>query len=143
LIREGVLRIIDANSNRAREGVRVAEDITRFILGDGELASRWKDVRHGITAAAGGLAESFSDFRDSVNDPGKNSDSPGEMERAGCLDICGANAKRAEEGIRALEEFSKLVSSSPAGIFRELRFKVYTLEKETLSALKKLQPEGE
>ena len=33
-----VLRLIDANANRAREALRVMEDAARFLLDDAELA---------------------------------------------------------------------------------------------------------
>ena len=45
-IRKKILRIIDANVNRATEGLRVAEDIVRFVLDDGKLTSKLKNVRH-------------------------------------------------------------------------------------------------
>ena len=32
-----VLRLLDANANRAREALRVVEDYARFVLDDGEM----------------------------------------------------------------------------------------------------------
>jgi thiamine-phosphate pyrophosphorylase len=45
-------RLIDANLNRAREGLRVLEDLARFELDDAALSERAKQIRHGIRTAA-------------------------------------------------------------------------------------------
>ena len=39
-------RIIDANLNRLREGIRVLEDIYRFVLNNKEIALKLKNLRH-------------------------------------------------------------------------------------------------
>src|SRR5439155_19014529 len=44
-----VLRLLDANANRAREGLRVIEDYTRFVLNDGQLSAELKDNRHELS----------------------------------------------------------------------------------------------
>src|ERR1043165_4638982 len=46
-----VLRILDAEGNRAGEGLRVIEDHVRFVLDDRYLMSLTKAVRHDLTAA--------------------------------------------------------------------------------------------
>jgi hypothetical protein len=43
------LRVVDANLNRAREGLRVVEDVARFVLGDEALTKRAKDLRHALS----------------------------------------------------------------------------------------------
>ncbi|MDR3243174.1 MAG: hypothetical protein LBT79_00325, partial [Elusimicrobiota bacterium] len=40
------LRIIDANLNRCREGLRVIEDCLRFVLDDCVLYKRARLIRH-------------------------------------------------------------------------------------------------
>ena len=40
------LRIIDANLNRLREGIRVVEDICRYYKNSKELSSKLKSPRH-------------------------------------------------------------------------------------------------
>ncbi len=40
------LRIIDANLNRLREGIRVVEDIFRYVYNDKELSTKLKKLRH-------------------------------------------------------------------------------------------------
>ena len=46
----GILRIIDANANRAREGLRVLEEHARFVLADALLTERVKACRHRLRA---------------------------------------------------------------------------------------------
>ena len=40
------LRLIDANLNRLREGIRVVEDIFRYIYNDKETSIKLKNLRH-------------------------------------------------------------------------------------------------
>ena len=44
-----LLRMIDANFNRAKEGIRVSEDIARFVLDDKSLAASFKKMRHTLS----------------------------------------------------------------------------------------------
>ena len=46
-----LFRIIDANYNRAKEGLRVCEDIARFILNDKALSAGFKRARHTLAGA--------------------------------------------------------------------------------------------
>ena len=47
--KNSLYRIIDANFNRAKEGLRVCEDICRFKLNDKILTNKMKRLRHGLT----------------------------------------------------------------------------------------------
>jgi len=44
-------RLIDANLNRLKEGLRVVEDICRYIHNDQVLTSKLKELRHSIQVA--------------------------------------------------------------------------------------------
>ncbi|MBC22660.1 MAG: thiamine phosphate synthase, partial [Phycisphaerae bacterium] len=44
-----LMRVIDANANRAREGLRVLEDAARFCLEDVQLTTQAKTLRHRVT----------------------------------------------------------------------------------------------
>ena len=46
------LRMLDANLNRAMEGLRVVEDYCRFALNDAHLTRRCKELRHNLTEKA-------------------------------------------------------------------------------------------
>ena len=43
---ENYLRLIDANLNRLREGIRVVEDIFRYVYNDKQTALKLKELRH-------------------------------------------------------------------------------------------------
>jgi hypothetical protein len=58
-------RVIDANLNRLREGIRVVEDIYRYILDDKDIASRLKNIRH---LARGSNYNQLLEHRDIIND---------------------------------------------------------------------------
>ncbi|MGB2829294.1 MAG: thiamine phosphate synthase, partial [Phycisphaerae bacterium] len=49
--RQSVYRILDANANRAREALRVAEEAARFALERADLAETLKRLRHDLRAA--------------------------------------------------------------------------------------------
>jgi thiamine-phosphate pyrophosphorylase len=49
------LRIIDANFNRSREGLRVMEEYARFCLADASLTERCKTLRHDLGNVICGL----------------------------------------------------------------------------------------
>ncbi|MBU1148426.1 MAG: hypothetical protein KKD11_08775, partial [Candidatus Omnitrophica bacterium] len=46
-----LLKIIDANLNRTREGLRVCEDIARFAVIDKKISRSLKAMRHSVTKA--------------------------------------------------------------------------------------------
>jgi thiamine-phosphate pyrophosphorylase len=121
-----VNRIIDANINRAKEGLRVCEEVTRFILDSRGLTSRLKGIRHRISVLADG--QSFLEARDSLGDVGKGI-YLNELKRKGFKDIFFANIQRAKESIRVLEEFSKLLKKNTAVEFKKMRYELYEIEK--------------
>ena len=64
------LRIIDANFNRAVEGLRVVEDYARFLLNDATISGLLKEIRHQLTEAVSEFAGNRADFRDTPGDVG-------------------------------------------------------------------------
>ena len=129
-----VLRILDANFNRAREGLRVCEEITRFILDDKDLTERFKKVRHRLTDLLISLdIKSLTAARDSIRDVGKNLRLEQEK-RQDLTAVFLANIQRVKEALRVLEEFSKFIDKDAQGL-EALRFNIYTLEKEAVERL--------
>jgi thiamine-phosphate pyrophosphorylase len=127
-----IARIIDANFNRAREGIRVLEDSVRFIQDNRELAKKLKDIRHGITDAVRGFdltREELLDARNSESDVGRTLEGELESKRTNLNEIIASNFARIEESLRAIEEFGKLLDTESARKIKDLRYKVYTLEK--------------
>ncbi|MBN1807615.1 MAG: thiamine phosphate synthase [Planctomycetes bacterium] len=128
-------RAIDANANRCREGLRVAEDYARFILDNERLAGALKNLRHSVTAAVRevGSDASIVASRDTESDVGTRITLAPEVRRAGEEDILKSALKRSEEALRVLEEFTKLVSPANALRFQDIRYRLYTVEQELLS----------
>ena len=127
------LRIIDANQNRAKEGLRVCEEVVRFILNDTKLTGEFRTSRHKISKIISSLPVDRKELlkhRDTEKDIGK--DISERTNRAGYQDIFSANIQRVKESLRVLEEFSSLVSKDARQRFKRLRFKVYNLEKKTI-----------
>lgn len=132
-----IYRILDANLNRAREGIRVTEEVARFHFNDAELSSRFKKLRHELTKVANKYfnQNKLLSFRDSKKDVGADSMGSLEKRRSDINSIVQANLRRAQEATRVLEEFGKLISPDSATSFKKIRFKLYTLEKEILNLL--------
>lgn len=103
-------RLIDANLNRLREGIRVVEDIARYILDDFALASKLKNLRHRVRIGDSSFCDELLQNRDINNDILKDS-TPSERNRKSLSDIITANFKRSEESARVLEEIFKLDST--------------------------------
>lgn len=123
-----LFRVIDANLNRLKEGVRVVEDISRYLHNDKELASKLKSIRHqAIIDEYTSLLKS----RDSVNDVLRPT-IKSEMNRSNLQDIIIANYKRAQESARVLEELFKIEKPEYSEVFKTIRYNLYTLEKENI-----------
>ena len=119
-----LFRLIDANLNRLREGVRVVEDILRYIEDNADLAKRLKEVRHKARFEDPRLLE----FRDIEGDVLKSSTSS-EMERTNITSLKRANIKRAQESARVLEEALKLIDPKASALFKAIRYELYDIEK--------------
>jgi thiamine-phosphate pyrophosphorylase len=119
------LRLIDANLNRLREGIRVVEDIFRYVYNNKEIASKLKELRHKSRID---IYNELLDCRDIKNDVLKKS-TTSEQNREDLNSILIANFKRAQESSRVLEEVCKLQSNNNSEIFKYIRYELYDLEK--------------
>jgi len=122
------LRLLDANLNRLREGIRVVEDIYRYIFNDKTIATKLKSLRHNSRIA---LYEELLNSRDIQNDVLKTS-TQSEQNRTDLQSILIANFKRAQESSRVLEEFTKLIDIDISENFKSIRYDLYHLEKSIL-----------
>jgi len=128
---KSINRIIDANINRTKEGLRVCEEITRFILNNRALTSEFKNIRHKLDAIFKHLPGSLSDLlkeRRSLTDVGRNI-YINELKRKDFQDIFFANIQRVKESIRVLEEFTKLENINFAIKLKRIRYDIYEIEK--------------
>lgn len=133
----GIYRIIDANLNRAMEGVRVCEDIMRFSSNNEELTFQLKELRHGVFMAIKDIRkEHLNDMFSSRNiiDVGiRTSDT--EKTREDISELFMANAQRGKESLRVLEEVLKLFDSDISQKFKKLRFSLYGIEKKAIEEI--------
>jgi len=132
-----IYRIIDANLNRSREGLRVVEDFARLYLNDKALSSRIKRIRHKISKISLEYLkqENLLKYRDSQKDVGAKGMRGLEKKRKNIKQIVRVNLIRSQEGLRVLEELGKLIHPKAGEKFKNLRFKVYCLEKKMLGLL--------
>lgn len=131
----GVLRILDANANRAREGLRVAEEYTRFVLDSQALTEQLKQLRHDLNTAlfllqnhAPEAPEDWAGHRDTAGDVGTRVSTESEQHRPNRRAVARANLKRVQEALRALEEYGKLLDPQAASRLEQLRYAVYRIE---------------
>ncbi len=123
------VRLIDANLNRLKEGVRVIEDIARYYDNNPKIAKILKALRHKAK-----IEERYSELlssRDSKNDVLRASTIE-EMKRKDIQSVLIANYKRAQESARVLEEITKILDAHLSEKFKDIRYQLYTLEKEHL-----------
>ncbi len=129
-------RIIDAAANRAREALRVLEDIARFLLDDPDLTGALKGVRHDLAEALRGVDPgALLAARDTPGDVGTTISTAAEYRRENFASIAAAAAKRLTEALRSLEECLKIGSEDGARAVESLRYRAYDVEKRLLLAL--------
>ena len=122
-------RILDANLDRAREGLRVIEEWCRFGLNQAHLTSECKQLRQ--TLARWHTPEIWAS-RDTGNDPGTVLTHPQEESRADITQVLRVNFCRVEEALRVLEEYGKLHTPQMAADCKQMRYQVYMLETSLL-----------
>lgn len=132
-------RILDANANRAREGLRVLEDIARFALDSAELSGELKSLRHELRAGLDALPIDRGVLlasRATETDVGTSIHTVGEYQRDGLPAIAGAAAGRLTESLRSMAEMAKaLREPGVAARFEQARYRVYSVEQRLLLAL--------
>jgi len=125
---KGLLRVIDANLNRLKEGIRVIEDMARYCDNNKELSGKLKALRHLAKIDDIQALLSSRDARNDVLRPTIES----ELERSSLQSIIIANYKRAQESSRVLEEVYKVIRPELSERFKHIRYELYTLEKDNL-----------
>ncbi|MDY6970391.1 MAG: thiamine phosphate synthase [Spirochaetota bacterium] len=132
---------LDANINRAVEGLRVCEDVFRFVVNNENISKKLKKIRHDITGSLQFIDQHLLlNGRDVENDSLKFIDLAGELSRDSLYELVKSNLHRAIEASRSIEEFIKLLNlDEKKNSFQVIRFSLYTLEKELFSVLEKSQ----
>jgi thiamine-phosphate pyrophosphorylase len=135
-VHQQILRIIDANINRISEGLRVLEDVARFAVEDVGLSRQLKTIRHQLNSSVEEIGLHVIGTRDAVGDVGADFDVV--HDHRDLSSVIRANAKRAQQGIRVLEELSRLPelkSLLSTAALKEARYKIYSIEKILVTRL--------
>ena len=126
-----VWRLLDANVNRAREGLRVIEDTARFVLDKPAAAKALRRLRHSLDRLVRGHYRKLVAGRDSENDSGRSNVSM--PYQGGVATLLAANFKRCTEALRVLEEYGRMLSPGATKRAQALRFQIYQWETKLLS----------
>ena len=138
-----ILRIVDANANRASEALRTIEEHARFVLNDKYLSQSAKEMRHRLTTAV--AAAAMIDrvrARDRVADVGRELTTQQELQRENVGSVVAAAFGRLQQALRCLEEYSKPILPTTAPLLEQLRYEGYDLQKGFLTvedSVKRLQ----
>jgi len=125
-MKKEILRLIDANINRITEGLRVVEEVLRFVYKEDKIYKTLRSIRHKVV-------ELFIEFypqsvlqRASSIDPGRTAE---EKSYKDIRQLVVSNFHRVTESFRVLEEIAKLVNTKKISEVKKLRYKVYDIEK--------------
>ncbi len=122
-----VQRLLDANLDRAREGLRVLEDWARFGLERADLVARTKDLRQRL----GRLHRpAYKQARHTAGDVAAGLGHPAQAQRLRPAQVVAANAARVQEALRVLEEFGRAIDPELAQEAAAIRYRLYDLELE-------------
>lgn len=125
-----IKRILDANLDRAREGLRIIEEWCRFGLDNSQLAAQCKQMRQEI---ASWHSIELRMTRDTAGDLGTALSHPKEEQRSSIEHLLQANLCRVQEAMRVLEEYGKLYHPEMGMAFKKMRYQVYILESSLLT----------
>jgi len=132
-----LLRVIDANIDRASEALRILEDFARFLLDDKELSSELRTLRHQLPKSDHFLYELLA-ARQSSRDVGAYTEDDPDTTHRDLPSTAIANSRRAQEALRVLEESAKIYSDTSSlnpSVFQQMRFRIYELEKRLVLRL--------
>ena len=128
-----IYQIIDANLDRAREGLRVLEDWARFGLGENDFVIKLKNYRQILGK---NHLEVYKQSRNYIEDNCKGLTHQEQINRKTPEQIISSNSSRVQEALRVVEEFSRLHNNELSKIASEIRYEIYTLEVDLLSLSK-------
>ena len=125
-----IYQIIDANLDRAREGLRVLEDWARFGLGKEKYVEKIKNFRQILGK---NHLEVYKQSRNHIEDISKGLTHQEQINRKTSEQIISSNSARVQEALRVIEEFSRLQNHELSKIASEIRYEIYTIEIDLLS----------
>ena len=123
-------QIIDANLDRAREGLRVLEDWARFGIGKEDFVIKIKNFRQILGK---NHLEIYKNSRNHIDDQCKGLTHIEQAKKKSPEKIISSNAARVQEALRVIEEFSRDHNQKLSKLASNIRYEVYTLEIELLN----------
>ena len=128
-----IYQLIDANLDRAREGLRVLEDWCRYSdLDIKDLIKTLKNWRHSLGLHHHNI---YRQARCTIKDQGLGLSHSAQAKRDTPEQIIIANASRVQEALRVLEEFSRNTNPSLAKDAAEIRYGLYQLEIDLINKM--------
>ncbi|MDX2228565.1 MAG: thiamine phosphate synthase [Leptolyngbyaceae cyanobacterium bins.349] len=128
-VQPALYRILDANLDRSREGLRIIEEWCRFGLDHAGLTEECKALRQEL--AVWHTPELRAE-RDTPGDAGTELTHPNEAQRADVQQVLQANLCRVQEALRVLEEYGKVYRPEMAIACKQMRYRVYALESQII-----------
>ncbi|MFN4279859.1 thiamine phosphate synthase [Thermosynechococcus sp.] len=125
-----IRRILDANLDRAREGLRVIEEWCRFGREEAALSAQCKDLRQTLGRYH---TPELRAARQTDQDPGTALSHPQERDRQTLDEVLTANFARVQEALRVIEEYAKLTNAELSETAKTLRYRVYLLEQALIN----------
>lgn len=120
--------MLDANLNRAREGLRVVEDWARFVRDDAGVASDVRAIRRELSTLH--TTEMIA-ARDASADVGMGTP---QRDAGTTAEMVTANSKRVTEALRVIEEGLKTTGGN-ARLAEQLRHRFYAIEQRVTALL--------
>ena len=120
-----IAQLIDANLDRAREGLRVMEDWCRFGLKRSDFSIQIKDWRQQLGAHHHNI---YRKARLTSNDPAMGISHPLQKIRTTPKAVFIANSSRVQEALRVIEEFTRVTDPKLCEIATKIRYETYAIE---------------
>ena len=125
-----IAQLIDANLDRAREGLRVMEDWCRFGLNRGDFSIQIKDWRQQLGAHHHNI---YRKARLTSIDPATGVSHPLQKGRSTPEAVFIANSSRVQEALRVIEEFTRITDPKLCEIATKIRYETYEVEIKVLN----------
>lgn len=106
------------------------EDTARFVWDRPKAFAALRALRHELDRVTRRAYPKLVAARDSGGDMGRRLP---EAKKRGAKGLVAANFRRAEEAVRVLEEYGKVLSPAAASRFKAIRYRLYVEEKKALS----------
>ncbi len=120
--------LIDANLVRAKEGLRVLDEIARFVVRDETLFVAFKQLRHSLVSIEEKIGEAHLLASRRGGDVGNSAAGKECAPAHSVWQVVEANANRITEALRVLEEVCKVYAPESVEMLMSIRYKVYELQ---------------